>query len=81
MDRKTRDWPVAPIAIIDKRLKKSSVALSYSYSVGNEVYGGCQEFSYDFPADAENSIASQLRCFARYDPERPDRAWIPKPER
>jgi hypothetical protein len=78
MDRKTRNWPVTPIVIENKRLKDpSSVALSYSYSVGEETYGGYQELSYEFPADAQQFYSDPVRLVVRYDPQRPDRSWIP----
>jgi hypothetical protein len=78
MDRKTRNWPVTPITIAKKSLKdQSRFALSYTYSVGKEVYGGYQELSYDLPADATRFYDDPVPLFARYDPKRPDRSWIP----
>jgi hypothetical protein len=78
MDRKTQNWPVAPITIVNKRLKDpSGVALSYTYSVGNDVYGGYQELSYDFSADAQQFYRDPVPLVARYDLKRPNNSWIP----
>jgi hypothetical protein len=78
MDRKTRDWPVTPITIMNKRVKDPDVvALSSTYSVGKELYGGYQELSYGFPSDAQQFYRDPVPMFARYDPKRPERSWIP----
>jgi hypothetical protein len=69
MDRKTRNWPVTPITIVRKALKSpSTVTLSYRYSVGKEAYGGYQELRY---------YGDPALLFARHDPKRPERSWIP----
>jgi hypothetical protein len=77
-DQKTRNWPVTPITIVKKSLKhQSGIALSYTYSVAKEVYGGYQELRHDFPADAQPYYGDPVPLFARYDPNRPGRSWIP----
>jgi hypothetical protein len=68
MDRKTRDWPTAPVTIASRRQKDTGiVALSFTYLFGGEIYSGYQECKIQDPIPA----------FVRYDPKRPDRSWIP----
>jgi hypothetical protein len=68
MDRKTQDWPIAPVTIANRRKKNAEiVSLSFTYSVGGEIYGGYQECKVQDPAPA----------VVRYDPKRPERSWIP----
>jgi hypothetical protein len=75
MDRKTRNWLVAPLISVNPVTNGTQgkvVALSYSYRVGNERYGGHQ-------ATDDQTLANKrgLPALVRYDPDRPDRSWIP----
>jgi hypothetical protein len=68
MDRKTRDWPSAPITFASRRQKNAGImAVSFTYLAGGETYGGYQECKVQDPMPA----------FVRYDPKRPERSWIP----